>query len=89
MGAAVNFAVGEAFEMAYELYKDVTIVAVSRHDDLTDHWIPVACISWEIADGKRDLKLLTNSMQQYRTKEGANADALSAAKAWIDIKIKN
>ena len=75
--------------MAYELYKDVTIVGVSRHDDVTDQWIPVACISWEIGDGKRDLKLLTNSMQQYPTKEDANADALSAAKAWIDIKIKS
>jgi hypothetical protein len=73
--------------MATLFYKDFFIIAMGQFDKQKELCMPVADISWHSASGYES-HTIQDSVHCFRTKREAEAFALEAAKAWIDVHVK-
>jgi hypothetical protein len=69
--------------MAPLLYREHLISVVSRRDQMSAFWIPMADISWR-SDGQRESHTITGSLHPFKNWRDAEEFMTGMAKAWID-----
>jgi hypothetical protein len=69
--------------MAHLLYKEHLIIVVTRLDEISRVWIPMADISWG-TDGQRESHTITGSLHPFKNWQDAEAFMIEMAKSWID-----